>query len=63
MSRGTQTFKQIDLTRALRAAKAAGIEVTRIELDAVSGKIVITTGAAAKGAVCDLDKWLAQHAG
>jgi predicted ribonuclease toxin of YeeF-YezG toxin-antitoxin module len=62
MTRGQPAFKQIDISRALRAAKAAGVEVTRIELDAVSGKIVITTGAAAKEAVSDLDKWLAQHA-
>jgi hypothetical protein len=38
--RGPLTFKQSDLTRAIKAAKAAGIEVTRIEIDP-EGKIVV----------------------
>ena len=32
MSRGAHTFKQSDLTRALRGAKAAGVEVSRIKI-------------------------------
>jgi hypothetical protein len=42
--RGPQTFKQADVTRLIRAARAAGIEVLRIEIDP-SGRIVITTTA------------------
>jgi hypothetical protein len=40
MSRGPCTFKQQDVTRALRAADAAGREVHRVEIDR-NGKIVL----------------------
>jgi hypothetical protein len=42
MARGAATFKQSDLTRALKAAAAAGVAVKRIEIDK-SGKIVMAT--------------------
>ena len=40
MSRRPSTFKQLDVTRALKAAAAAGIPVQRYEIDK-QGKIVI----------------------
>lgn len=43
MARGPCTFKQQDVTRALRATVAAGIAVQRIEIDR-EGKIVVVTG-------------------
>jgi hypothetical protein len=43
MARGPCTFKQQDVTRALRATVAAGIEVQRVEID-MDGKIVVVTG-------------------
>ena len=42
MARSPCTFRQIDVTRALRAAKAAGIEVDRIEI-APDGTIIVVT--------------------
>ena len=45
MSRGRCTFKQNDLTRALRATAAAGVEVQRVEID-TDGKIVVYVGKA-----------------
>jgi hypothetical protein len=46
----------------LRAAKAAGLEVAKVEVDPITGKIVIMTLAgSAKEQVGDLDKWLARH--
>jgi len=44
-SRGACTFKQQDVTRALRATVAAGIEVQRVEIDK-EGRIVLVTGKA-----------------
>jgi hypothetical protein len=46
MARGACTFKQQDVTRALRATVAAGIEVRRVEIDK-DGKIVLVTGKSA----------------
>jgi len=43
MSRSQQTFKQSDLTKALKATVKAGIAVGRVEIHK-DGKIVIVTG-------------------
>jgi hypothetical protein len=40
MSRGQQTFKQSDVTKALKATVKAGIAVGRVEIDR-DGRIVI----------------------
>jgi hypothetical protein len=39
MPRGDQTFRQTDVVRAIKAARAAGEEIARIEIDR-DGKIV-----------------------
>jgi hypothetical protein len=51
VARDALTFKQQDVTRALRAAAAAGLEVRRIEIDK-DGKIIVVTGKP-KGAISD----------
>jgi len=43
MGRGPCAFKESDLTRAVKAARKAGLEVERVEVDR-DGKIVIITG-------------------
>ena len=40
MSRGPSTFRQQDVTRAVKAVTAAGVHIARIEIDK-AGKIVI----------------------
>ena len=45
MSRGAHTFKQCDVTRAIKAARAAGVEIAGIEVD-VHGTIRIIAGKA-----------------
>jgi len=42
MSRAPCTFRQSDLTRAVKAVKAAGENVARVEVDS-AGKIVVVT--------------------
>ena len=41
MARAAPTFRQSDVTRALRAAAVAGVDVQRVEISA--GKIVLVT--------------------
>jgi hypothetical protein len=48
MARAPSTFRQQDVTRALRAVTAAGVDIARVEIDK-AGKITITT-TRAKGA-------------
>jgi len=47
MARSAQTFKQTDVTRALKAAKAAGIDVTRIKITR-DGSIELDVGSVAE---------------
>jgi hypothetical protein len=42
VARAPSVFRQQDVTRAFRAAKAAGVRVARVEIDR-NGKIVIVT--------------------
>jgi hypothetical protein len=43
MSRGPQTFRKRDVTKAIEAVSAAGLTIVRVEVDK-SGKIVIVLG-------------------
>jgi hypothetical protein len=58
MSRGAYNFKQGDLTRALRGAAKAGVNVSRVEIDKKTGNIVLFTGADVS--LDDLDRELAE---
>jgi hypothetical protein len=41
MSRGPATFKQSDLTRAIKAVEAAGIKAYRVEINDAGKPVVI----------------------
>lgn len=45
MARGALAFKQTDVVRAVKAARAAGLEIGRIEIER-NGRIVIIPGPA-----------------
>jgi hypothetical protein len=63
MPRRPVAFRQADLKRALSAAKAAGVDIDRVEIDPATGKITMTVrGGAANLDVAPLDQWLASHA-
>ena len=61
MPRGASSFKQQDITRALRAAIAAGVDVARVELE--GGRIIIvaqnSSGSVASEVAAPLDAWRA----
>ena len=57
MPRPAAGFRQTDLARAVRGAKAGGMKVARIEIDP-SGKIVLIAESHAAEPRADLDHWL-----
>jgi hypothetical protein len=60
MSRGLQSFKQTDVTKALKAAEKAGFDVSRCEIDPHTGKIVMIAGprdTTAETGSFDVNEW------
>jgi hypothetical protein len=63
MTRRPCTIRQADVTRALRAAAAAGLQVTGFNVDVHTGKIEVVTGKLeAQDSTTPLDQWMATHA-
>ena len=56
MSRGPQTVRQRDVTKAVKGVVAAGVQVARVEVDK-SGKIVVVVGETGKAEATDRNEW------
>ena len=64
MSRGSQTFRQTDVTRAVKAFEAAGLGVARVEIDIKDGKIIVVAGKSTETAVegtPEQTEWVTWH--
>jgi len=46
MARAPSTFKQQDVTKAVRAVAAAGVNIARVEIDRTGKIVIISAGAA-----------------
>ena len=62
MTRPRAPFRQRDLTRALKAAVAAGLRVTGFKVDVHSGKIEVVTDKPEAQECGALDTWMVKHA-
>jgi hypothetical protein len=56
MSRVPSTFRQRDVTAAVKAVVAAGVEVARVEVDK-TGRIVIVAGKLGESMSSDESSW------
>ena len=56
MARGSCTFKQRDVRAAVKAVRAAGVEVARVEIDK-DGKIVVVPGKPASEGNTSTNPW------
>lgn len=57
MARAPSTFRQQDVTRAVKAVTAAGVDIARVEI-ARDGRIVIVTAEAQSAVQDNLDREL-----
>ena len=53
-------FRQTDVKRAVKGARAGGLEVGRVEIDA-AGKIVLVAKSEQSELLSPLDKWKQDH--
>ena len=56
MARTPSAFRQADVTRAVKAVVAAGVDIARVEIDKL-GKIVIVTGSERPGEGAEANEW------
>jgi hypothetical protein len=56
MARAPSTFRQQDVTRAIRAVAAAGMGIARVEVDK-AGKITIITSSEERSSDREANEW------
>ena len=59
-SRTTPSFRQVDVARALKGARAGGLSIGRVEIDP-AGKIVLFTKSEPSEPLSPLEKWKQDH--
>ncbi|MFS8124197.1 hypothetical protein QD336_17390 [Rhizobium sp. BR 250] len=60
MAKLQATWRKVDVTRAILAAKAGGLDVSRIEIE--NGRIVIISASENSSPETELDRWEREHA-
>jgi ATP-dependent exoDNAse (exonuclease V) alpha subunit len=58
MPRAPSTFRQTDVTRAVRAVVAAGVEIMRVEIDKAGKIVIVAATAPADSPLGELDREL-----
>ena len=58
MTNRPATFKQVDVTRAVKGAVAAGLAVARVEVDRTGKIVIFSAGSGADDAVNPCDRLL-----
>jgi hypothetical protein len=63
MPRSPCLFRETDVRRAVKAARSSGIEIAKLEIEPVTGKISITSSSGSSEAmkITDLDSWMAKN--
>jgi len=63
LMRRASIFKKTDVTRAAKAVLAAGMQIARVDIEPVTGKIsILTSSSLGTEEITDLDKWMAKDA-
>jgi hypothetical protein len=57
MPKSRQTFRRSDLTRAIKGAIAAGVDVARADIDSETGRIVIVIGKSVATVASTSNEW------
>ncbi len=58
MARAPLTFRQQDVTRAVKAVAAAGVHIARIEIDKAGKIVIITAGVTEQpGETMEANEW------
>jgi hypothetical protein len=61
--RRPSNVRKTEITRAAKALLAAGVDIARVEIEPVIGKITfMTTSSSGSEKITDLDVWMAEDA-